>query len=78
MTSAVPKGSVLGPVIFINNVDGGIECTLSQLAYDTKMCGSVNKMEGRDVTQNDLDKLENWAHESLMRFDKPKCKVLQL
>jgi len=37
----------------------GITCTLSKFANNTKLCGVVNMLDGRNAIQRDLDKLDS-------------------
>ncbi|PKU45117.1 rna-directed dna polymerase from mobile element jockey-like [Limosa lapponica baueri] len=73
--NGVPQGSVLESVLFntfVSDIDSGIERTVSKFANDTKVCGAVDTLEGRDAIQRDLDRLERWAYANLMKVNQTK------
>ena len=81
VTSTVPQGSVLGPMlfsIFISDIDDGIECSLTMFADDTKLSGAVDTVAGKDAIQSDLNRLERCAQVNLKRFNTAKCKGFAL
>ena len=64
VTSGVPQGSVLGPllfVIYINDLDDNVANWISKFADDTNIVRVVDSEEGFQSLQKDLDQLEEWA-----------------
>ena len=77
--SGIPQGLVLKPVLFnisIDNLDKGIDCTLSKFADDTKPGEGVTLPGARKALRRYLGRLHFWAN--VMKFNNSKCKVLHL
>ena len=81
VTSGVPQGSVLGPllfIIYINDLDTDITSKISKFADDTKLCHRANSEQDRISIQNDLNKLVEWAGKWQMNFNVEKCTVMHI
>ena len=81
VTSGIPQGSVLGPVLFvvyINDLPCSVENNVKLFADDTKLYASSDKPSAAITLQSDLDKLQEWSNQWLLRFHPDKCTVLKL
>ena len=81
VTSSVPQGSVLGPVLFliyVNDIDTGITSCISKFADDTKLWKRVDKPKLRLQLQEDINKLAEWSDMWMMPFNTSKCTVMHL
>ncbi|CAM5110189.1 unnamed protein product [Natator depressus] len=81
VTSGVPQGSVLGPILFnlfITDLGTKSGSVLIKFADDTKLGGIANLEKDRDTLQEDLDDLVNWSNSNRMKFNSEKCKVMHL
>ncbi|CAM4568387.1 unnamed protein product [Lepidochelys kempii] len=81
VTSGIPQGSVLGPILFnlfITDLDTKSGSVLIKFADDTKLGGIANLEKDRDIIQEDLDDLVNWSNSNRVKFNSEKCKVMHL
>ena len=76
VTSGVPQGSVLGPLLFlvlISDIDeNALHAFLSSFADDTRAAGPVSDMSDHSKLQKDLDSVYKWSIDNNMMFNNDK------
>ena len=81
VTSEVPEGSVLGPILFliyINDLPDQTRSKVRLFADDTSIYLAVFSLEDAQILQQDLDYLHQWELDRDMEFNPSKCVVIHI
>ena len=81
VTSGIPQGSVLGPMLFvcyINDMPDVVDSPIHMFADDTKIFRQMTAQSDQVSLQTDLRQLEAWIRKWQLRFNEEKCKVMHL
>ena len=81
VTSGVPQGSVLGPILFliyINDLPDTIAAIIKLFADGAKVYRSISTVENVNEVQNSVNQSNSWADIWEMLFNLKKCKHLHI
>ena len=78
VTSGIPQGSVLGPILFVIYINDMPEVVdkmsfVYLFADDTKVFRRINNKKDEEILQKDIDNLVEWSNTWLLKFHPDKC-----
>ena len=81
VTSGIPQGSVLRPVLFVihvNDLPDIIHSSIQIFADDTKVFNKITCSSDCKELQRDIDSLVEWSVAWQLKFNTAKCKIMHI
>ena len=81
VTSGIPQGSVLGPILFviyINDLPDVVNKYLYLFADDSKIFNKIKCEKDVEDLQKDLDKMSDWSDRWMLKFHPDKRKHMKI
>ena len=81
VTSGVPQGTVMGPLlflVFINDLPDSVSSNVKLFADDCLLYRTINSIHDSIALQQDLTSLEQWEHSWQMAFHPQKCTTIRI
>ena len=80
VTSGVPQGSVLAPIMFqiyVNDMTRELTSYVNLFADDAKLMRIIKDENDCKELQNDIDRIQAWSRRWKLEFNAKKCHVVK-
>ena len=82
VSSGVPQGTILGPVLFIlfvNDISSGMLSTVKLYVDDTKIYREISDIPRETaILQSNLFHLKSWSETWQLNFNANKCEIMRV
>ena len=81
VTSGVPQGSVIAPIMFqvyVNDMQNGVTSYMNLFADDAKISREIENQNDCKKLQKDLDRIYEWSLKWKLEFNAKKCHVMEI